>query len=92
MEHNAFNAKKCNKKQQRLYAYNALDPILNQKIIALTKEGVGIRATARLLDISPTTVITRIKKIASEIKEPLLVKGKMYEVDELRTYVKKKGD
>jgi hypothetical protein len=51
---------------------------------------VGIRGTARLLGISPTTLISRIKKIASEIKEPVLAKGKTYEVDELRTFVKKK--
>jgi hypothetical protein len=51
---------------------------------------VAIRGTARLLGISPTTLISRIKKIASEIKEPVLTKGKTYEVDELRTYFKKK--
>jgi hypothetical protein len=44
------------------------------------------------LGISPTTLIKRIKEIAYEIKEPLLVKGKTYEVDELRTFVKKKDD
>jgi hypothetical protein len=44
------------------------------------------------LGISPTTLIKRIKEIASEIKGPLLVKGKTYEVDELRTFVKKKDD
>ena len=85
-----FQCKKCNKKQLQEYTHNSKDPLLNQKIIALTKEGVGIRGTARLLGISPTTLITRIKKIASEIKEPLLVNGKTYEVDELRTFIKKK--
>ena len=85
-----FQCKKCNKKQLQQYSCNAKDPLLNQKIIALTKEGVGIRGTARLLGISPTTLITRIKKIASEVKEPLLVNGKTYEVDELRTFIKKK--
>jgi hypothetical protein len=44
------------------------------------------------LGISPTTLIKRIKEIASEIKGSLLVKGKTYEVDELRTFVKKKDD
>jgi hypothetical protein len=63
---------------------------LNKNIFALTKEGVGILGTARLLGISPTTLLSRIKKIATEIKEPVLVKGKTYEVNELRTFVKKK--
>ena len=87
-----FQCKQCHKKQLQQYSHNAKDPLLNQNIIALTKEGVGIRATARLLGISPTTLIARIKKIALEIKEPLLVKGKTYEVDELRTFVKKRDD
>jgi len=85
-----FKCKSCKKSQQAVYQYNAYSTALNKNIIALTKEGVGIRGTARLLDISPTTLISRIKKIATEIKEPLLIKGKTYEVDELRTFVKKK--
>lgn len=87
-----FKCKSCKKSQQAVYQYNAYSTSLNNNIIVLTKEGVGIRATARLLGISPTTLISRIKKIASQIKEPLLVNGKTYEVDELRTFVKKKDD
>lgn len=85
-----FKCKSCKKNQQAIYQYNACTTALDNPIIALTKEGVGIRGTARLLGISPTTLISRIKKIAAEIKEPALVKGKTYEVDELRTFVKKK--
>ena len=85
-----YRCKKCGKSQQVNYSYNAYSPNLNKNIVALTKEGVGILGTARLLDISPTTLISRIKKIAAKIKEPALVKGKTYEVDELRTFVKKK--
>ena len=85
-----YRCKQCRKSQQAQYSYNAYAPNLDQNIISLTKEGVGILGTARLLRISPTTLISRIKKIAAEIKEPILVKGKTYEVDELRTFVKKK--
>ena len=85
-----YRCKACGKGQQVNYRYNAYNPSLNKNIIALTKEGVGIRATARLLGISTTTLIARIKKIASQIKEPSLVQGKTYEVDELRTFIKKK--
>ena len=85
-----YRCKKCGKSQQVNYSYNAYFPNLNKNIVALTKEGVGILGTARLLGISPTTLLSRIKKIAAEIKEPVLVKGKTYEVDELRTFVKKK--
>ena len=85
-----YRCKKCGKSQQVNYSYHAYSPNLNKNIVALTKEGVGILGTARLLGISPTTLLSRIKKIAAEIKEPVLVKGKTYEVDELRTFVKKK--
>ena len=84
------SCKKCGKSQQVNYIYNTYYPNLNKNIVALTKEGVGIRGTARLLDISPTTLISRIKRIAAEIKEPVLSKGKTYEMDELITLVKKK--
>ena len=85
-----FRCRNCRKTHIRNYSYNGYNPSLNRNIIALTKEGVGIRGTARLLCISTTTLIARIKKIASEIKEPLLINEKTYEVDELRTFIKKK--
>lgn len=85
-----FRCSDCGKTHIRNYSYKGYNPSLNQNIIALTKEGVGIRGKARLLRISTTTLIARIKKIATEIKEPLLVHGKTYEVDELRTFIKKK--
>jgi insertion element IS1 protein InsB len=49
----------------------------------------------RLLKISSNTVISRIKKIASEITQPPISIGKIFErpsprVDELRTYAKRK--
>lgn len=73
-----FKCKECNKSQQANYTYRAYSLDLDNNIIALTKEGVGIRATARLLGISTTTLISRIKKIASEINEPILIKGNSY--------------
>ena len=85
-----YRCKKCHKHQQADYCYKAYHEHVNENIKALTKEGVGIRGTSRLLSISQGTVISRIKKIANAIKEPALLKGKEYEVDELKTFVKKK--
>ena len=86
-----YKCRECKKSQQLKYRYNAYSPLLNNNIVALTKEGVGIRGTVRLLRISPTTLIHRIKKIAGEIKEPLLkYDGKTYEVDELCTFIRGK--
>lgn len=86
-----FKCRRCKKSQQTAYRYKAYSRSLNNNIIALTKEGVGIRGTACLLGISSTTLITRIKTIAAAIDEPILVRGKTYEVDELCTFIKKKS-
>jgi insertion element IS1 protein InsB len=55
-----------------------------------TKEGLGIRSTARLLRISTTTLLKRIVSIAKNIHHPVISKGKTYEVDEMCTYLKHK--
>jgi IS1 family transposase len=55
-------------------------------------EGCGIRSIGRLLNISPNTVIKRIKNIASNIKKPPISANSIYEVDELKTYIKRKSD
>jgi insertion element IS1 protein InsB len=57
----------------------------------LTKEGMGIRSTARVLQISPTTLLRRIIFIAQGIKQPLVSINKVYEVDEIRTFIKSKN-
>jgi insertion element IS1 protein InsB len=63
---------------------------INQNIIQLTKEGLGIRSTARILKISMTTLLKRIVFIARNITKPIISKGKTYEVDELCTYIRHK--
>ncbi|WP_421921219.1 IS1 family transposase [Marinifilum sp.] len=86
-----YYCKQCKKYVVISYSYHAYQTSLNYKIVALTKEGVGIRGISRLLSISQNTVLSRIKAIASQIKEPILVKGKEYEVDELRTFIQTKS-
>ena len=80
----------CKKKQQSDYGYNAYKSNINQNIILFTKEGLGIRSTARLLRISTTTLLKRIVSIARKIQQPIISKGKTYEVDEMCTYIKHK--
>ena len=67
-----YKCKSCHRKQQALYSYNAYQKGINDEIVALTKEGVGIRSTARILNISPTTLLSRIVQIARRF--PLLHK------------------
>jgi len=44
-----FKCKFCNKKQVENYTYKAYLPNLNNNIIQFTKEGLGIRSTARII-------------------------------------------
>ena len=85
-----YYCKSCRKTWLASYAKQACLPSVNQHIIALTQEGCGIRSISRLLNISATTVLSRIKKIADGIKKPAIPTGRTYEVDELKTYIKKK--
>lgn len=63
----------------------------DSQIIQLTKEGLGIRSTARVLGISPATVIRKILQIAARIETPKtpFQLGRM-QVDELHTYIQNK--
>jgi IS1 family transposase/transposase-like protein len=85
-----YKCKECNKRFQLEYTYKACEPRTSPNIVALIKEGCGIRSIARLLSISASTVLGRIRKIAAKIEQPAILKGKEFEVDELRTYIKKK--
>ena len=86
-----YSCKKCSKRFITNYSYNAYQPNTNQQIILFTKEGLGIRSTARVLCISVTTLLKRIITIAANIQQPPIQKGKTYEVDEMRTYIGKKS-
>ncbi len=46
---------------------------------------------SRLLKISPTTTIRKILNISNQLKRPSIVRGKIYEVDELCTYIGNKN-
>jgi insertion element IS1 protein InsB len=86
-----YRCKKCHKIQLAIYKRQAYGVWVNAEIAAHVKEGCGIRSIARLLHISATTVLRRIKTIADAIKKPLIAIGRMYEVDELKTYIKNKN-
>ncbi|MDX6182029.1 IS1-like element transposase [Flavobacterium sp. Fl-77] len=59
------------------YAYLAYKGDINQNIIQLTKEGLGIRSTARILKISATTLLKRIVSIAGIFPNLLSAKAKI---------------
>jgi insertion element IS1 protein InsB len=86
-----LRCKCCGKTQVNNYHYNAYKPNVNKLIIQFTKEGLGIRSTARILKISATTLLKRLLYIATNIPRPLISQYKTYEVDELCTYIKQKS-
>ncbi len=67
-----------------IYSYNAYQKGINDEIVTLTKEGVGIRSTARILDISPTTLLSRIVQIAHTISRPPVINQRTYDMDEIK--------
>jgi insertion element IS1 protein InsB len=44
-----YKCKSCNKTQVENYTYKAYLPNINKRIIQFTKEGLGIRSTARII-------------------------------------------
>ncbi|MCE7996604.1 MAG: IS1 family transposase [Roseivirga sp.] len=85
-----YRCKSCLKYQQEVYSSQIYNPSVNTKIIALVKEGVGIRGIGRLLFISKTTVLKRVRQIASGIKRPVRAYGKTFEIDEMWTFCRNK--
>lgn len=73
------------------YTYKAYCSNINFLIIQLTKEGLGIRSIARILQIS-ATLFRRIKNIAENISPPVLSFGRAYELDEMRFFIRKKSN
>jgi insertion element IS1 protein InsB len=83
-----YQCKACRKYQQATYCNKAYEVDMNARIVAHLKEGCGIWNMVRLLHISKSTVISRIKSIAAGIKPMAsLPRGGIYEVDELHTFV-----
>lgn len=76
----------CGRYQRASYVNNACAPGADKRIALYTKEGCGIRSIARIMAISPTTVIARTRSIAARLGPGIVAKGRSYEVDELSTY------
>ena len=85
-----YYCKNCGKRFIDNYTYMAYKSNIDRNIILFTKEGLGIRSTARILKISTTTLLKRIISIARNIHQPVISRGKIYEVDELCTYIRHK--
>jgi len=87
-----YRCKGCKITRMGLYTYNAYTSTINCDVISHVKEGCGIRSIARLLNISVNTAMSRIKRIAAAINKPIPAIGRIYEMDELKTYIKNKRE
>jgi insertion element IS1 protein InsB len=85
-----YYCKTCKKYQQSVYKYNAYGKETDDRIKMYKKESCGMRGISRIMGISKNTVRRRILRIAANINKPCIVKGKEYEMDEMRTYIRKK--
>src|SRR5258708_3201100 len=82
-----YRCKTCRKYQSVHYENLACLRDTNKNIVRLLIEGIGIRGIARVLRISITTVINRIKSIARSINKSYAnVRNRIYEIDEPWTY------
>lgn len=85
-----YICKGCKRTRVGNYVYQAYKPDVDKNIIQFTKEGLGIRSASRILKISTTTLLKRIVLIAKNISQPIISRGKSYEVDEICTYIRHK--
>jgi len=86
-----FYCKTCTKRCIDFYSSKGCRKEINANIIMLIKEGMGIRSMARFLSISTTTLLKRILLIANGVQSPPISSGQIYEVDEMRTFLRHKG-
>ena len=56
-----YRCKECHHCFQVSYLYKANEPGVAEQIIEMAMNGSGVRDTARVLGISPTTVIAHLK-------------------------------
>ncbi|MFT5724455.1 MAG: insertion element IS1 protein InsB [Bacteroidia bacterium] len=87
-----FKCTFCCKRFQAEHQYQAYLKDTDKWIKDLMVEGSGIRSISRLLNISPTTVISRILLMSSNITRPHVPLGKIYEMDKMCTYIGNKGN
>ena len=88
-----FLCRTCRKYQQAHYVRNAWRPNTGELVVLLVREGLSMRGIARILSISLSTVLVKIRKVAAGISKPSRsVRKHVYEIDELWTFIGRKTD
>ena len=75
------------------YTYRACIGLLRELIVPMTLNGSGVRDIARVLNISPTTVLAVLRQKATGVPEPRVPPCiKELEIDEQWSFVQKKKE
>jgi insertion element IS1 protein InsB len=83
-----FQCKACLKFQQKEYVYSLCTEPHEKLIVKLSNEGTGISSIARIVELSKTSIIRKIKELAAKVLRPVLVEERQsYEVDEMHALV-----
>ena len=89
-EKQRYRCKECGKQFlfALSYTYRACIPLLRELIVPMTLNGSGVRDVARVLKISPTTVLAVLRQAAADTPEPRLPwRIKELELDEQWSFV-----
>jgi len=74
------------------YTYRAWNPQVREQIVLMTLNSSGVRDIARVLHISPTTVLCVLRQAASDTPEPRVPRRILaLEMDEMWSFVQNKG-
>ncbi len=83
----------CKHHCQNDYVYRICNKEDEDMIIRLQNEGVGINGIGRLLKISKSNIVNKIRKLGLQIIKPEVIEcSQEYEVDEMYTFIKNKND
>lgn len=87
-----YYCKECKRYQQYTYNYKGCMPSIEDQIIALNNEGCGVRSIGRILHVSIGKVLSTVKGTYHIQKQQrkLIEKGREYELDEMKTFIKSK--
>lgn len=83
-----YLCKSCRCYQQKSYLYKGSEPLIKEQLKKLVKRSCGIRDMSYITGISTTTVLSKIRLIASEIIAPVcFAPNGEYEMDEMHTKI-----
>ena len=82
-----YQCKNCKKKFRKTYLIQRMNEEKDKFLVRLHRLGLGTRSIGKAMEISHTCVMKTKLRIASDLSEPELEKGQIYQMDELCTFV-----